>query len=427
MFEEFRISTFKSIKELELKVGQFNVIIGENGAGKSNFLEALAVFSAGLSNKLDNEFLKARGIRVVNTESIFSIFSNQPSTSSSIFARDPLGGVSVMLEYDKSIPYPALEHNIGYAVKNNKTEDFDFFYINDGDQILKKKTSELSADIAEKYGSFESFEKQVKELITKTGGKNIPAPNPIMEDLLNITPYINVQNYFDSYSNKKETRNQGDFVIYSPEASKLRIFESESQIEPLGVNGEGLLKLLRIMKEREPEKYLKIIEIAAMFQWVDTISIGDQDDISTANKIEIIDKFMKYKIDHRSANEGFLFVLFYATLFSSKYTPSFFAVDNIDASLNPHLCKILIKELIKLAKENGKQAFVTTHNPAILDGLDLHDDEQRLFVVERDDKGATQLRRVGVDDLPKPKRNGETIKLSEAFMRGHLGGLPTNF
>ena len=136
---------------------------------------------------------------------------------------------------------------------------------------------------------------------------------------------------------------------------------------------------------------------------------------------------MECKIDHRSANEGFLFVLFYATLFSSKYTPSFFAVDNIDASLNPHLCKVLIKELIKLAKENGKQAFVTTHNPAILDGLDLHEDEQQLFVVERDDKGATQLRRVEVDDLPKPKRNGETIKLSEAFMRGHLGGLPTNF
>ena len=30
------------------------------------------------------------------------------------------------------------------------------------------------------------------------------------------------------------------------------------------------------MQEREPEKYLKIIEIASMFQWVDTISIGDR-------------------------------------------------------------------------------------------------------------------------------------------------------
>lgn len=209
MFEGFRISTFKSIKELELKVGQFNVIIGENGAGKSNFLEALAIFSAGLSNKLDNEFLKARGIRVVNTESIFSVFSNQPSTSSSIFAVDPLGGVSVMLEYDKDIPYPTLNHNVGYAVKNKKTEEFDFFYINDGDEILNKKTSELYKGLAEKYGSIESFEKQVKELIAKTGGKNIPAPNQIMEDLLNISPYINVQNYFESYSNKKETRNQG--------------------------------------------------------------------------------------------------------------------------------------------------------------------------------------------------------------------------
>jgi predicted ATPase len=427
MFEAFRISRFKSIKKLELGVGQFNVIIGENGAGKSNFLESLAVFSAGLSNKLDNEFLAARGIRVVDTENIFSIFSNEVSVTSSIFAYDLWGGVGVMLEYDKDNPYPTLNHNIGFAVSNEQSGESEFFYTKDGDELLNKKILELENDLEKKYGSIESFDDQVKKLIEATGGKNISSPNPIMDDLLKITPYINTQNYFLSYKNKKETRKKGDFVIYSPEASKLRIFESESQIEPLGVNGEGLLKLLRIMKEHEPEKYLKIIEIASLFQWVGSISIGDQNDISTANKIEIFDKFMKCKIDHRNANEGFLFVLFYVTLFSSKYTPDFFAVDNIDASLNPHLCKVLIKELAKLAKENKKQAFVTTHNPAILDGLNLHDDEQRLFVVERNDEGATQLRRVGVEDLPKPKRNGETIKLSEAFMRGHLGGLPTNF
>lgn len=70
---------------------------------------------------------------------------------------------------------------------------------------------------------------------------------------------------------------------------------------------------------------------------------------------------------------------------------------------------------------------MTTHNPAILDGLNLNDDSERLFKVERNDDGATQLKRIGVDDLPKPKRNGQVLRLSEAFMRGLLGGLPTNF
>ncbi|WP_342371153.1 AAA family ATPase [Acinetobacter sp. D009] len=426
MFFHFRISSFKSIKDLEISVGQVNVIIGENGAGKSNFLEALAVFSAGLSNKLDNEFLTARGIRVVSTETMFSIFSNQPSTSSSIFAFDTLGGVAVMLDYDKESPYPTLNHNIGYATTDIETDESQFFYTNDGDSLLNQKVEELYKNIADKYGSVDEYDKKLREFMS-TNTNDIKAPNSIIEDLLKISPYLNIQSYFDSYNNKKELRKKGDFVIYSPEASKLRIFESESQIEPLGVNGEGLLKLLRVMKEHENEKYTKILDIASMFHWVDNIFMGEKEDSKTANKIEIHDRFMDFKIDHRSANEGFLFVLFYAALFSSKYTPDFFAVDNIDASLNPKLCRVLIKELIKLAKENSKQVFVTTHNPAILDGLDLHDDEQRLFVVERDDEGATQLRRVGVNDLPKPTRSGQSIKLSESFMRGFLGGLPTNF
>ena len=39
------------------------------------------------------------------------------------------------------------------------------------------------------------------------------------------------------------------FVIYSPETSALRTFEKEGQILPLGVRGEGLLKLLHVLSK----------------------------------------------------------------------------------------------------------------------------------------------------------------------------------
>ena len=47
MIKSVKIENYKSIQELEVDVGRFNVIIGENGAGKSNFLEGIAIFSAG--------------------------------------------------------------------------------------------------------------------------------------------------------------------------------------------------------------------------------------------------------------------------------------------------------------------------------------------------------------------------------------------
>ncbi|MBD1225430.1 AAA family ATPase [Acinetobacter seifertii] len=111
-----------------------------------------------------------------------------------------------------------------------------------------------------------------------------------------------------------------------------------------------------------------------------------------------------------------------------KNTPKIFAIDNIDASLNPKMCRVLIELLIKFAKKYDKQVFVTTHNPAILDGLNLYDEEQALFVVSRNSDGHTKLKRMNRDNLPKEiLDSSEALRLSEAFIRGYLGGLPKNF
>ncbi len=141
-------------------------------------------------------------------------------------------------------------------------------------------------------------------------------------------------------------------------------------------------------------------------------------------RMDIDDRFLAKGtlFDQRSANEGFLFLAFYFSLFCSNLTPKLFAVDNIDASLNPKLCRAMVERLTRMAKLNDKQVILTTHNPAVLDGLDLNDDEQRLFVIERDECGRTRAFR-----RHKPKYDGKPRKLSELFMAGAIGGLPTEF
>jgi len=222
--------------------------------------------------------------------------------------------------------------------------------------------------------------------------------------------------------------------VYAPENSALRNLEKEGQIQPLGVNGEGLYKLLQVMQRDEPDAFKDVMDCLSVFDWIElddddqcAVTINHQEN-EMAQKIKIKDQYLIVELDQRSANEGFLFVLFYAALFCSKYTPKIFAIDNIDASLNPRLCQKLTSKLVELAKKYDKQVFVTTHNPAILDGLDLHDPEQALFVVSRNGQGCTKLKRLTVENLPSALTEGEDInRLSEAFIRGYLGGLPTNF
>ncbi len=126
--------------------------------------------------------------------------------------------------------------------------------------------------------------------------------------------------------------------------------------------------------------------------------------------------------DQRSTNEGFLYLLFYLTLVISDETPRFFAIENIDTAFNPKLCREVTRRLIELARKHNKQLIATTHNPAILDGLDLAEDEQKLMVVQRSVDGYTKVR-----TLKKEEVINSDLPLSQLWIRGFVGGLPNNF
>ena len=223
---------------------------------------------------------------------------------------------------------------------------------------------------------------------------------------------------------KKEILGIRHFLIYSPENSSLRVFDEEGQIQPLGIKGQGLLKLLKILNN-DSNKINEIKQRLDLIDWFDDfkLSIDSELERNVQIKDRYLDKELPY-FNQRSSNEGFLFLMFYFALFVSDDTPKFFAIDNIENALNPKLCTRLIQELVELAKKYDKQVIFTTHNPAILDGLDLHDDEQRLFVIYRNIDGHTKAKRVYA---PEPLDDDDPVPLSEAFMNGYIGGLPNNF
>ena len=82
MIERVHIKNFKSIYDLDINVGRINLFIGENGSGKSNLLEALVFVSASQSNKLDNEFLVSRGLRLTEPVLMRSAFDEENSDKS---------------------------------------------------------------------------------------------------------------------------------------------------------------------------------------------------------------------------------------------------------------------------------------------------------------------------------------------------------
>ena len=399
MIGEVRIENYKSIQKLKLELGRVTVLIGENGCGKSNILEAIALASAAADDKLDNEFLASRGIRVTEPQLMRSAFEKEN-----------------------------LVKNIKIDLRENEGKNFSYILQNDNSPYSKWANKNLSA--------LKFFEDVSKSMETQ----NFISINAKKEpDKVSLELLENIKKVLESPKQKKlvlrlksinirfSPANLINFTIYSPENQALRTFEKEGQIQPLGINGEGLFKLIKVLNsEPNQDKINQIKDKLQLIDWFKDFEVPENlSPMQTS--LQIKDKYLDRDLtyfDQKSSNEGFLFLLFYFALFISDLTPNFFAIDNIDASLNPRLCRRLIQELVELAKKHDKQVIFTTHNPAVLDGLDLDDEEQRLFVIYRNQLGHTKARRIL---KPEPLEGQEPVKLSEAFLRGYIGGLPKNF
>lgn len=409
MISEIGLENYKSVEKLTLQLGRVTVLIGENGCGKSNILEGIAMLSAAAADKLDNEFLVSRGIRVTDPDLMKSAFETKRQStpihccaiengarfhqtllprksdadvqSSGWTRMPPIGKINVSFKKSET-PVEQAEASVG----DQKSLKFDLD-LNLPDDIPEDKIAEIAKRLEEHF-------------LTHLSSSRIELA--------------------------KDFPSLQSFLIYSPENTALRRFEEEGQIQPLGIRGEGLFRMLQTFAHQDNSDRLQSLKQSMeLMGWFLDFSIPPN--LAPGEyRLRIRDRFLEPSIhfDQRSANEGFLFLLFYFATFISRATPQFFAIDNIDASLNPKMCSELMRRLCELSKRHNKQVIVTTHNAAILDGLNLYDDEQRLFVIYRNDKGRTKARRV---DPPKLQKGDIPIKLSEAFLQGLIGGLPKNF
>lgn len=375
MIRQLQISNFKSIDTLTLELGRVNVLIGPNGCGKTNILEAICLGGAAVADKLDNEFLAPRGIRYATPRDMRSGFDTASLTQ------------PIRLEFinkkDKQLAISLTE-----SANNNHQFSSEFF-----------KTPDAS--LQKNYLAY------AQDPSRKTDEKILIFALRTIELLVASLHFPELER----------------FLIYSPDHTSIRRLEDEERTLPLGIDGCGLFRLLQSFTQEERDvvkTHLRAIDWFDDFETPDNLIPGER-------RLRIKDQYLADGLQYfeqRVANEGFLFLLFYLCLFISQQTPKLFAIDNLDSGLNPKLCAYTAKTLCELATRYDKQALITTHNPSVLDGLNLHDDDTRLFVVSRNMDGRTRVRRI----LPSQQPAGEPpVRLSEAFLRGYLGGLPEHF
>lgn len=392
MLNKIGIKNFKSVLDHTLELGRVNLFIGENGSGKTNILEAVATAAAALENRLSVEDLYTRGIRAARPSLTISSFPRIPRTSA----------VSLAL-FTEGAAEPPLIMEISPQ---------------DSDPAL------WSVSISGMHAARSEVQNEIRKILSHLETRSL-------ELKLKLKVQEALERLYGIEQSLSARMSINDFCIYNLNPLALRGLQNSSLRTPLGINGENLDMLLTSFTA---EQIHELARYGRIMPWFDKFILDPEDALKpkgyklgrSTSKIYFQDRFMRRGnniFSAENANEGILHILFYLALFISDKTPPIFGIDNIETALNPQLCRELMKALASLAKAHDKQALITTHNPAILDGLNLHDDDQRLFVVYRNDQGHTVTKRIKL----KPDTGETRLKLSELWMRGHLGGLPKAF
>ncbi len=397
MITNINIKNYKSVVDVNLPLGRFNLLIGANGCGKSNILEGIALGAAASSDKLEYEYFANRGIRVVTPNFMLPAFED-------ITAND----ITIAMTDD-----------------NNHTSSFNILYNNkvkpsrwetdsiNSNLLVTYLTSQIrhsatdTSNLADAVGKLEYVKNSIADVKKEfPGDLRFKISEQKLASVMYVNPSIT------------------QFLIYSLEESKLRKADDSNRTYPLGLHGEGLFPYLKNLAQRDDGIAIfdVIKENLRILDWFDDMQVPSGQ-LSSEFNLKLKDSYLSETLntfDQRSTNEGFLYLLFYLTLIISDETPQFFAIENIDTAFNPKLCREVTRRLIDLAKKHNKQIIATTHNPAVLDGMNLYDDDIRLHVVRRSIDGYTKTNRVVL--------KGEmSMPLSEAWQKGFIGGLPDNF
>jgi hypothetical protein len=407
MLTRFTVKGFKSLLDTTVELGAVNVFIGANGSGKSNILEALGVMSAAAFGSVEPETLRYRGVRL-GLPALYKTSLKGSDFSEAITLEAVSGTTVYRMQLDNPIEEPLLKWK--FRGEYLATEGWLFI---------------------ERSGNTVQFQLARHGPGAQAPAKEEHAIAPTLIDVLElVVDDIHIEPFLEFMGRLK------NYALFAPVTPALRGVAEDIVRDPLGLGGSGLPNAIQSLLNEEERTLgpFDLDEVWEMIEWAQDMSAvpGNEVPISPAIPtkpivLKFVDRFMREgrnTLSAYDASEGALYVLFMLALSSHPKAPQLFSVDNFDQALHPRLAAALMRMVSQqLVSEGKRQMLVTTHNPLVLDGLDLRDDRIRLFAVERDRNGATQINRITLSkELLAEAEQG--MSLSRLWVMGRLGGVP---
>jgi energy-coupling factor transporter ATP-binding protein EcfA2 len=474
MISELKIRNFKSLESVDLKLGNFNLLVGANASGKSNFLDALR-FLQGIATHLKlEEVLNGKpqtstsarwsgirgGSRLVafrahdgTVSPAFSFHVTQPTMAGNAsltytIEASPIAGRIVREEIaiDGGRHWPLAKKPFDLPPTEPDSRVYESTMIPELTTVAKighlsseverrmAATKNLRATINQQLNESEPNSKSALDPSVKVALKDALSEEKTAEFLVLWDEYM--QTFLEMLSRFQidpSTMTDDDFQTLIAEAERLlgllgdiqsidprpellRRYSKSGGLSRLDEYGDGLAGLVQKISETPETK-------DALLEWLKELRPDEIDDLITIKGA--VDDFMvaiqegTNQFPAEVLSDGTLRFIAIAVAFFQPSMPKVLIIEDIEKGFHPSRLRLLLELMRSQSKRTGTQVFATTHSPTLLNWL-TEEDRKTTFVCTRDaETGATKMR--SLSEVPKLE---ELIKknynLDQLFEEGWL-------
>ncbi len=445
MISELKIRNFKSLESVDLKLGHFNLLVGANASGKSNFLDAL-------------RFLQGVGRGL----SISEILDGKPQLSSTSRWDGIRGGAKYVAFRKRDgrrasrIDFDVSFHDVEILGPSGEPLRYRVCFSADADApyAFEDSPSLRNPDIAASYQAvfdilvqayWQSSDIHSKDLIFTTQGAiteiithldrqdisqltaqwvalkpKIDATNKalekIKEQIADIPKKI-IDGPNESFRSAYAVDNLSSMQFLDPLPAALRGYSSK--VWRLGEDGEGFAALIHEIETNKSKP--------ALLEWLKELRPDEISDVyaipGAVNDYMAAIREGDTEFPAPSISEGTLRFIALAAAFFQPSMPKILVIEEIEKGLHPSRLRLLLELMRSQSKRTGTQVFATTHSPTLLAWL-TEEDRKTTFVCTRDaESGATKMRSLA--EIPRFEQLlEEGSHIDELFAEGWLESAP---
>lgn len=346
-----KLRNYKSIGHCQVEVGRLTFLVGRNGAGKSNFLDALHFVLDGLQNSLDHA-IRSRG----GLENVRRLSTGHPRNFS-------------------------VELELGMPDGTTATYGFEIVSAKEGTFGVKIERLRIRDHLGKIVASF----RRERENVTEPDGTARVLP-PVLKDRL----YLVNAAGFPEYRKVYDALLSMGFYNLHPRA--MRELQHPDVGELLHGDGANIASVVHRLSEQHPEAMARIQQylskIVPDITQVERASLGPRETLLFYQRIKGAEHPWKFYAS--SMSDGTLRALgaliAVSQLASTEQRVLLVGIEEPETALHPAAARALMDALREASRHT--QILLTSHSPDLLDEVLIEEDD---LLVVASHEGTTSI------------------------------------